>query len=70
MLVLSRKPGESLRIGDNIVLRIVSITGNRVKVGIEAPGDIPILRSELPQWSSRKQEIEIDCEEFAECALS
>ena len=37
MLVLSRKPGEQLRIGDNITITVVEVRGNRVKIGIEAP---------------------------------
>jgi len=47
MLVLSRKEGEKLVIGDNIVLTINRINGNRVAVGIEAPRDIRIVRGEL-----------------------
>lgn len=48
MLVLSRKVGESIRIGDNIELQIVAVRGGRVRVGITAPDDVRILRSELP----------------------
>ena len=47
MLVLSRKQGESVRIGDQVVLTILQIHGNRIQVGIEAPGSVAILRSEL-----------------------
>ncbi len=47
MLVLSRKEGESLVIGDNITLVISRIAGNRVTIGIEAPKDVKIMRSEL-----------------------
>lgn len=47
MLVLSRKQGEQIRIGDNIVLTISRIAGNRVSVGIEAPRDVRIVRGEL-----------------------
>lgn len=48
MLVLTRKVGESIRINDNIAITIVKITGNRVRLGIEAPPHIRILRSEVP----------------------
>ena len=47
MLVLSRKEGEQLVIGDNIVLTINRISGNRVALGIEAPREIRIVRGEL-----------------------
>lgn len=47
MLVLSRKEGEKLVIGDNITLVVSKISGNRVTVGIEAPVDVKILRGEL-----------------------
>ena len=47
MLVLSRKNGEQLLIGDDIVLTINRISGNRVAIGIEAPRDVRIVRGEL-----------------------
>ena len=47
MLVLSRKIGEKLVIGDNITVVVSKIAGNRVTLGIEAPGDVRIVRGEL-----------------------
>jgi len=47
MLVLARKMDESIVIGDNIIVKIVSIEKGVVKLGIEAPLDVAILRSEL-----------------------
>jgi carbon storage regulator CsrA len=47
MLVLSRKEGEQLLIGDDIVLTITRITGNRVAIGIDAPRNVRIVRGEL-----------------------
>jgi carbon storage regulator len=47
MLVLSRKVGEKLVIGDNITVTINRISGNRVTIGIEAPGSVKIVRGEL-----------------------
>ena len=47
MLVLSRKPSQQIRVGPDIVITIVKIDRNHVRVGIEAPPDIPILRQEL-----------------------
>lgn len=47
MLVLSRKQNEKIRIGSNVVIKIVSISDNQVKIGIEAPPDVKILREEI-----------------------
>jgi len=47
MLVLSRKQGEQIRIGDNIVITVQRLSGNRVSLGIEAPADCKIMRGEL-----------------------
>ena len=47
MLVLGRKPGEKLCIGNNISVTVLGIHGNVVKLGIEAPRDVRVLRSEL-----------------------
>ena len=47
MLVLSRKEGEKIRIGQDIVITITAIKGGRVKLGIEAPTEVPVLRGEL-----------------------
>ncbi len=49
MLVLSRKPNESIQIGDNIELRIIEVKGDTVKLGIQAPKSVDILRGELLQ---------------------
>lgn len=49
MLVLSRKSGEAIRIGDDITLTVVSVKGKRVRIGIEAPSDCRIVRDEV-QW--------------------
>jgi len=47
MLVLSRRENEQIRLGDFIVVTIVKVTGDRVRLGIEAPSDVLVLRSEL-----------------------
>jgi len=46
-LVLSRKKGESILVGDDIVVKIIGIEGSQVKVLIEAPDEVVILREEL-----------------------
>ncbi len=64
MLVLTRRLGESITIGENVKLIVVEIDGNQVKLGIEAPREIEIYREELyekikgksfPSKSSNKQ---------------
>ncbi len=47
MLVLSRKLGEKIMIGENIVVTIVKIDRNQIRIGIEAPGEVPIYREEI-----------------------
>ena len=47
MLVLSRKCHDSIHIGSDIVVTVLAIRGNRVRLHVEAPRDVPVLRSEL-----------------------
>ncbi|MFM8174383.1 MAG: carbon storage regulator CsrA [Pirellulaceae bacterium] len=47
MLVLSRHRDESIMIGDKVVITIVDIRGDKVRIGIEAPADIPVHRQEV-----------------------
>lgn len=52
MLVLSRKPGEKIVIGDAVTVTVLAVSGNTVRVGIEAPDDVRILRAELDDWQN------------------
>lgn len=47
MLVLSRKAGERILIGENITVTVVKLTSGGVRLGIEAPAEMPIIREEL-----------------------
>ncbi len=47
MLVLSRKTHQCIRLGDAIVVTVLGVAGDRVRLGIEAPGDVRVLREEL-----------------------
>lgn len=47
MLVLTRRPGESIVIGDNIVVTIIEIKGGQVRVGVDAPRSVDVYRKEI-----------------------
>lgn len=55
MLVLSRKLGEKIYIGDNICITVVDIDRGKIRLGIEAPRDVPIYRQELLPLEQQKQ---------------
>ncbi len=58
MLVLSRKQGEQLRIGDDITISVLEVRGHRVRLGIQAPGSTRIMRAELCEWHDEPEHSE------------
>lgn len=52
MLVLSRKPGQRIHIGEGIVVTVCAVKGARVRVGVEAPPHVPIQREEIASESA------------------
>ena len=50
MLVLGRKQSETVQVGNNITITVLGVRRGRVKLGIEAPANMRILRGELPSW--------------------
>lgn len=60
MLVLSRKKNESIVINENVIVTIVEIRGDKVRLGIEAPKDIPVHRSEVQKEIDLKAATTID----------
>lgn len=56
MLVLSRKRDESIIIGENVVLTIVDIRGDKVRLGIQAPSTVPVHRKEVHDALKRESE--------------
>jgi carbon storage regulator len=56
MLVLSRKAGEQIRVGDNIIVTLLGIKGNKISIGITAPPDSKILREELMRRDGTDQQ--------------
>jgi carbon storage regulator len=68
MLVLSRKPGEKVVIGNGITVTVVSVIGNKVRLAFDAPDQVRILRAELAGWQDEPAgfddpaELEFVCE--------
>lgn len=56
MLRISRRPGERIIIGDDIIIDVVEVRGSTVRLGVQAPRSVPVYREEL--WLEVKQENE------------
>ena len=65
MLVLSRKVNETIIINDNIVITVVDIRGDKVRLGIEAPKDVPVHRQEVYDAIKRSGELPAESAESA-----
>ena len=59
MLVLTRRKDEAIAIGDSIMITVLEVDGDRVKIGISAPRETPILRGEIFQAIEAQQQIEL-----------
>jgi carbon storage regulator len=55
MLVLSRKQSQRIRLGDSIVITVVRVRGDKVRLGIEAPRDMLVLRDELSEFGKEDE---------------
>ncbi len=53
MLVLSRKQSQRIKVGDSIVVTVVRLSGDKVRLGIEAPDDMLVLREELETFPAK-----------------
>jgi carbon storage regulator len=56
MLIITRKPGEKIMLGDDVVVHVMEIVGNSVRVGIQAPRSLPVYREEI--WDAVRRENE------------
>ena len=56
MLIITRRPGERIMIGNDITIEVMEVTGNTARVGISAPRSLPVYREEL--WAAVKKENE------------
>jgi carbon storage regulator len=56
MLILTRRAGESLHIGDNIEVTVMAVNGSQVRLGIKAPRDVAVDREEIAQRKQRERD--------------
>ncbi len=54
MLIITRRPGQRIMLGDDVTLHVMEINGNNVRLGVEAPKSLPVYREEI--WATVKQE--------------
>ena len=54
MLIITRRPGERIMLGDDITVHVMEIVGNNVRIGIAAPKSVPVYREEI--WAAVKEE--------------
>ncbi|MTD45515.1 carbon storage regulator CsrA [Conexibacter sp. W3-3-2] len=54
MLIITRRPGEKLMVGDDVVIEVIEVNGSSVRIGIAAPKSIPVYREEI--YSAVKEE--------------
>ena len=54
MLIITRRPGEKIMLGDDVVIEVIEVSGSSVRVGIQAPKSVPVYREEI--WRSVKEE--------------
>jgi carbon storage regulator len=54
VLIITRKPGEKIMLGDDVVVHVMEIVGNSVRVGIQAPRSLPVYREEI--WDAVRQD--------------
>jgi carbon storage regulator len=64
MLVLSRKEQQRIRLGEDIVVTVIRTSNDKVKLGIEAPADLLILRDELDKFEAKGFEVELAAAEL------
>ena len=68
MLILTRKKDESLRIGDDIVITVVSVGGGHVRLGIDAPRELSVHRSEIYEKIANDEAAKADENETQEAS--
>lgn len=59
MLILTRRIGETLMVGDEVTVTVLGINGNQVRIGINAPKSVPVHREEIYQKILREKDVEL-----------
>lgn len=59
MLILTRKTGERVRIGDDVVVTVFGVNGNQVRIGVDAPRDVVVHREEIYQRIQNEQNADL-----------
>ena len=54
MLIITRKPGEKIMLGDDVTVEVIEVSGSSVRIGIAAPRSLPVYREEI--WAAVKEE--------------
>jgi carbon storage regulator len=54
MLIITRKPGERIMLGDDVTVEVIEVSGSSVRIGIAAPRSVPVYREEI--WAAVKEE--------------
>lgn len=54
MLIITRRPGEKIMLGDDVVIEVMEVSGSSVRIGIAAPRSVPVYREEI--WTAVKEE--------------
>ncbi len=70
MLVLSRKQSQRIKLGDSIVITVVRVAGDKVRLGIDAPRDMLVLRDELEPHAEGNAQIEFTTAPLADLSRS
>jgi carbon storage regulator len=66
MLILTRRVGETLMIGDEVTVTVLGVKGNQVRIGVNAPRDVPVHREEIYERIKREQAEGVDRPQDAE----
>jgi carbon storage regulator len=64
VLVVSRKPGERILIGDKIAITVVKVAGGAVRLGVEAPAELAVMREELAEEIRKAEQAAVEATEL------